>query len=420
MYGIESMRKRMLVAVVVAGLCGLHCGDEPQLNDNQEEQAQNDEQNQNQNDGEDQNDDNNDDESPLPGGWHSMTAVDSPTPRSGHFSVWTGDEKIVWGGFGQGATELTYLDDGGIYDPDEDEWREMSRDGAPRARLLASAVWTGDEMIVWGGGYFEDEQLHVLDDGAAYDPDEETWRTLSEAPIAARGEHATVWTGEEMIVWGGGDDVGWMDDGAAYDPEADEWRTISAPAGYTPRRTLYSGVWTGDEMLVWGGLGGDQIWDDGWRYDPEADEWTEMETAPGVVGPRAEFTTVWTGDEMVVWGGVVDYDTGAFADGAAIYDPEDDSWSWLEAPVQMTENSSASGVWADEEAIFWGGTDGPGTVTSRGVRVDPVAETVELLTESAPTPRSNHSAVWSGSEMLVFGGIVGEEQYLDDGWLFVP
>jgi hypothetical protein len=49
-------------------------------------------------------------------------------------------------------------------------------------------------------------------------PQPSGWRTVPDAPIAARMRHGAVWTGGEMIVWGGqGDRLVYGDD-AAYRP----------------------------------------------------------------------------------------------------------------------------------------------------------------------------------------------------------
>src|SRR5947207_10518579 len=72
-----------------------------------------------------------------------------PTGRSNHTAVWTGSEMIVWGGsdndFGP------EMNTGGRYNPSTDSWATMSTTNAPSARKWHTAVWTGSEMIVWGG-----------------------------------------------------------------------------------------------------------------------------------------------------------------------------------------------------------------------------------------------------------------------------
>ena len=54
---------------------------------------------------------------------------------------------IVWGGNGTGGD----LNTGGRYNPSTDSWVATTTTGAPDARVLHTAVWTGTEMIVWGG-----------------------------------------------------------------------------------------------------------------------------------------------------------------------------------------------------------------------------------------------------------------------------
>ena len=54
---------------------------------------------------------------------------------------------IVWGGFCHGR----YLNTGGRYNPSTDSWTATSTTNAPHAETTHTAVWTGSEMIVWGG-----------------------------------------------------------------------------------------------------------------------------------------------------------------------------------------------------------------------------------------------------------------------------
>ena len=54
---------------------------------------------------------------------------------------------IVWGGVQYGL----YLNTGGRYNPGTDSWTATSTTNAPAARNGHTAVWTGNEMIIWGG-----------------------------------------------------------------------------------------------------------------------------------------------------------------------------------------------------------------------------------------------------------------------------
>ena len=74
---------------------------------------------------------------------------------------------IVWGGNGVNGNLMT----GGRYDPGADSWIATSTINAPSARSYHTAVWTGSEMIVWGGlvkQLFEHWREILRDISAAY------------------------------------------------------------------------------------------------------------------------------------------------------------------------------------------------------------------------------------------------------------
>src|SRR6266404_2563417 len=72
------------------------------------------------------------------------SSLNTPTPRESHTVVWTGSEMIIWGG--------GLINTGGRYNPSTDSWTAISTTNAPTGRSGHSAVWTGTQMIVWGGG----------------------------------------------------------------------------------------------------------------------------------------------------------------------------------------------------------------------------------------------------------------------------
>jgi len=100
---------------------------------------------------------------------------------------------IVWGG-------NPPVNTGGRYNPSTDSWTATSTTNAPSPRVGHTAVWSGSEMIVWGGN----DGFGNLDIGGRYDPSTDSWTATSttNAP-SARSQHRAVWTGTEMIVWGG-------------------------------------------------------------------------------------------------------------------------------------------------------------------------------------------------------------------------
>jgi hypothetical protein len=60
-------------------------------------------------------------------------------------------------------------------------------------------------MIIWGGGeYFIYPYLFVRNTGARYNPSTDTWTATNNSnPPTGRVAHTAVWTGTEMIIWGG-------------------------------------------------------------------------------------------------------------------------------------------------------------------------------------------------------------------------
>src|SRR6476620_1678572 len=243
-----------------------------------------------------------------------------PDARSSHTAIWTGSEMIVWGGL-RSATS-TYLDDGARYSPSTDTWTPTSGIDTPTARAYHTAVWTGSEMIVWGG--YSQEGGGVLNSGGRYDPSTDSWTTTSTTNVPTGRESDTaIWTGSEMIVWGGYDISGFqVNTGGRYNAGTNSW-TATSTNNAPSARVNQTAVWTGSEMIIWGGYDGITRVNTGARYDPETDSWTETSTSSAPTG-RDNHSAVWTGSEMIAWGGIDDSDNNPNTGGR--YDPVMNSW----------------------------------------------------------------------------------------------
>jgi N-acetylneuraminic acid mutarotase len=117
---------------------------------------------------------------------------------------------IIWGGENTGNT-------GCIYDLSSDSWASISSIIAPNS-IRNDAVWTGNKMILWGG-LDGNNNYAPTNAGFIYDPITNTWNNLtSSGEINARSLFTSVWTGTQMIIWGGFDGSSTINTGGVYTP----------------------------------------------------------------------------------------------------------------------------------------------------------------------------------------------------------
>jgi hypothetical protein len=249
-------------------------------------------------------------------GWTKLPSP--PVSRTDAATVWTGSDLLLFGGCPESARECTATKQGYEFDPLTGIWRGMPP--APRAGVSPTrGVWTGGEAIFLDYGA---PGTGARVTGQAFDPSSRTWRMLPPAPIpaASRAKYrdgTTVWTGSELIVWGGGAPRGpGPRAGAAYDPATNRWRRIAdAPIGLN----LASGVWTGDEMLVFGSLLDGRNYATtrtsiGAAYDPTRDLWRRL--PPSRLSPQAT-SAVMSGERVLAW----DYE-----ERSQEFDPDTNRW----------------------------------------------------------------------------------------------
>lgn len=347
--------------------------------------------------------------------------------RTHHTAVWTGSKMIVYGGFARGSGDsissfqgdYTTPNDVMEYDPQSDSWRFIHTVGTSLSEH--SAIWTGSEMVVWGGLTMgASGSPSATNAGIRYNPAADTWSTMSttNAP-SARAGHTAVWadpasaqtgtTSPVMIIWGGSqssNDATPLADGASYDPGHDTWTPLTTANAPSPR-VGYSVVWTGKEMIIWGGLaydssGNSSLVKTGARYDPISDTWSAM-SVTGAPYARQNHIAAWTGTEMIIMGG---FDQNKFGypliDGAR-YDPASDTWKPMAYMSSEYYDSSIGGSWTG----VWTGAKLLVFLDPYEAMYDPITNTWEGI-GSALFPndlfRWSSTAVWDGTEMIMWGG----------------
>ena len=350
---------------------------------------------------------------PSTGAWETLSNRSAPNPRSYHSAIWTGTEMIVFGGtesYIQGTTLKTReAISGGRYNPGTDSWITM-RDTNLTSRSGYSVVWTGTEMIVWGGSQPSQQTdsgwvSGLTNTGSSYNPSTNSWNptSITGAPPGSSG-HTAIWTGTRMIIWGSGNA------GSSYNPINFTWTVL--PSSNAPSdRSGHTAVWTGSEMIIWGGnefgsgyAGGFQGGpiNTGGKYDPSTNSWSNVSTI-GAPTSRQGHSALWTGTEMIVWGGAL---------GGGRYNPQTNTWTSL-----PTEGAPGNGVvvWTGSEMIVWKGIDGTGAIYDLSTNT-----WRPLDTQNAPSAYY-HSSIWTGTEMIIWGGINRSTSALENtGGKLVP
>ncbi len=340
--------------------------------------------------------------------WMQRTApaaANSPSARSAHAAVWTGSEMIIWGG-----TNGTSTATGSRYNPATNTWTTTSTTGAPAARYYHSAVWTGTEMIIFGGA-------PALSDGARYNPATNTWTALPASGLAGRHYHSAVWTGGEMIIFGGWNGSTYYGDGARYKPATNTWTTLPA-AGAPAARASASAAWTGTDLVVFGGNAA-TAFGNGARWTLTTNTWTALPTA-GAPSARTFAASAWSGTDFIVWGG---FNLATFPTDGARWTAATNTWTPLSTTAAPAGRWHASSLWTGKALLVFGGTttagNNPAGLNTGGLYF-PATDTWEPIPAPSPgpAPRTDLTALSTGSDILVFGGWNSTGPVNDGLWSF--
>ena len=352
--------------------------------------------------------------------WEPLPTAGAPSARFDHTAVWTGSSMIVWGGAIPGVEKVTAT--GGRYDPASGTWTPTSTAGAPSARRSHHAVWTGSRMLVWGGAGAQD----FSSGGGLYDPVTDTWTAMATAgEPAPRTMFAAVWTGAALVAWGGyAAPTTVFGNGGIYDPAANVWSAMTGTAA-PPPRFAHTAVWAGDRVIFWGGQDLSDWNNNGGMFaptPPPSGQWIGATGAAGAPSVREGHSAVWTGTGMLVWGG---WNGGQFTDTGGIFDPAAGSWVATSPAAAPTPRRGHAAVWTGELMVVWGGYAGDSDEITfgDGAQLTPNgADGVWMPIPEVPTlsARRDHTAVWTGSAIIVWGGRAGFDPPTDTGAIGTP
>ncbi len=337
----------------------------------------------------------------YPGGeWGNPAAANAPSGRRRHTAVWTGSSAIVWGGEVSGFLS----DQGGIYTPETNTWSLLGSNAASPPRADHIAIWTGARLVVWGGL----TAGGVSNTGALYDPATQTWlpTATTNAPDARTG-HSAVWTDTQIIVWGGGNASGALASGAIYTPPAGlladgnngTWSALSAAGAPPSARRDHAAVWAAGRMVIWGGEASDgTALNDGAVYLPGSG-WTALPASP--LSARFGHTAVVAGDRVIFFGGA-SVRFGAVLNDGAIYHASTSTWTLLPSTGAPAGRHFHQTVWTGTEVLILGGELGNGQPVLSGGAFHPEQGKWRSLPALAETT-TRQTATWSGARVVVFG-----------------
>lgn len=138
-------------------------------------------------------------------------------------------------------------------------------------RMSHDVIWTGAEMIVWGGIGEGSELI----DGAAFDPGNNLWRVLAPAPLSVEQVTRAVWTGDVMVVVA-------EEATLTYDPRARDWSVLAE--GRSVEQTAPPPVWDGEHVYLWSrGIE---------RLEPVRGDWTSLPDPPIEANPNPLFRSL--------------------------------------------------------------------------------------------------------------------------------
>ena len=224
--------------------------------------------------------------------WSNIAPMPSPVETYAK-AVWTGMDVLLINT--NIAKDSTYLYK---YNPSTNLWVKINTNNSFGTRYLSSVIWTGNEIVIWGG-ILNNQDVNT---GKKYNPITNTWLPISNLNCpSARNSHSAVWTGSEMLIWGGSYTTN-DSNIYRYNPSTDIW-TKTPTNNSNTGLNQHSAIWTGADMIVFGGLSNGNSVNKTIRYNLASNIWFEIPVNSLTLSSRHGHSAIWTGTEAIFWGG---------------------------------------------------------------------------------------------------------------------
>ena len=112
-------------------------------------------------------------------------------------------------------------------------------------------------------------------------------------------------------------------------------------------------------------------------YDPIQNNWTST-SLNNVPDGRAYHTAIWTGIKMLVWGGIGTINNNQLNSGG-IYDPLQNNWVSITLSNAPESREFHTGVWTGTKMIVWGGMYLGNRLNSGGIYSNPAVIGIKVL-----------------------------------------
>lgn len=325
----------------------------------------------------------------------------------------------------------------------------------PVLRAGQAAVWTGRQVLIWGGCTPRKDgcAVAITADGAAWTPSPEassgpgheagSWTAMAPAPLQARSHAQLWWTGTAAVLIGGQDpwaaceqrpagrlDVASFTPGDSND-SAGSWQQLPNlpwPAGTTVAASAWTGDTLGDttsdknaagdatagsvprsapasssgRLLAWAPAVG------AWSLRLGEDTWTPLPSLPlalpTTAGANASVRSWWTGSHWLITGTAwLPSTTGSESsvDVGLAYDPLQDRWDVID-PGPLT-GFDIDAVWSGARLFAFDPASGlssfdPATNSWTSTAPGPLDDI------GATSPDGGPALAWTGTEVFIWGG----------------
>jgi hypothetical protein len=346
------------------------------------------------------------------GGWVPMAQPPSGFVGRQKAAYTTFNDKLfVFGGQDAAGNALG---DAAIYDPATNTWTLVTAiANAPSPRRLATAVWTGTQILVVGGR--SGTTGSGLLNGASYDPIAGQWSPVANelvgrvGPVGgASSSQAAFWQG-----WGA-TGTNQVSGAERYTVSSDSWQ--AAPGGTSAPAALQDPAWafTGSYLYVFGGLAGTNPTNQAWSYTLSTNSWSPL-TGTGTPPARSGSFGAWDTHSFFVWGGRDS--TAARNDGWYYYGGTWTTMGGTGAPTARSAPHRQTG-WAfvieAGNIAFVGGLDTNGNPLTDGSRYynTPTSGGATWNAITAWLSAEQHLwgvAAYARGEILIWGGANGSQ-----------